>query len=180
MKKVLINFAHPAKRKSKINKALIKGIESLENVTINDLYAKYPDFLIDVKEEQKLCEEHDIIIFQHPFYWYQAPSIVKEWFDLVLEHGWAYGSTGNALKGKIFIQAITAGNPKEAYTHNGFNKFTVEEFMAPFMATANLCKMVWKKPFKVLGVHRGLPKDEIIEHTNRYIKFIKGLQKEEL
>ena len=96
MKKILILFAHPAKRKSKINKALIQAVQGLENVTVNDLYSKYPDFMIDIKTEQQLLLEHDIIIIQHPFYWYQAPAIVKEWLDLVLEHGWAYGSKGKA------------------------------------------------------------------------------------
>lgn len=28
---------------------------------------------------------------QHPFYWYSTPALLKEWQDLVLEHGWAYG-----------------------------------------------------------------------------------------
>ena len=115
MKKILINFAHPAKSKSKINRALRQAVEKLENVTINDLYANYPDFMIDVKREQCLCEAHDVIVFQYPFYWYQAPSIVKEWFDLVLEHGWAYGVNGNALKGKVFVQVITAGGDEASY-----------------------------------------------------------------
>ena len=97
MKKILINFAHPAKSHSNINKALRKAVETLDNVTVNDLYANYPDFMIDIKREQALCEAHDIIIFQHPFYWYSTPAIIKEWFDLVLEHGWAYGSEGKAL-----------------------------------------------------------------------------------
>ena len=73
MSKILINFAHPAQSRSTINKALRSVVEGLQNVTVNDLYANYPDFLIDVDREQKLCEEHDFIIFQHPFYWYSAP-----------------------------------------------------------------------------------------------------------
>ena len=81
MNKILINFAHPAKTRSKINRALRSVVENLENVTLNDLYAAYPDFLIDVEREQNLCEEHDVIIFQHPFYWYSTPAIVKEWMD---------------------------------------------------------------------------------------------------
>ncbi|MCU7375699.1 NAD(P)H-dependent oxidoreductase [Paucibacter sp. O1-1] len=74
-------------------------------MTINDLYANYPDFLIDVAREQQLCESHDVIIFQHPFYWYSTPAIVKEWLDLVLEHGWAYGKTGTALKDKMVLSS---------------------------------------------------------------------------
>ncbi|MGH1373767.1 MAG: NAD(P)H-dependent oxidoreductase [Cellvibrionaceae bacterium] len=89
MNRILINFAHPARSRSKINLALRAAVEGMDNVTVNDLYEQYPDFLIDVEREQKLCEAHDTIIFQHPFYWYSCPSIVQEWMDLVLEHGWA-------------------------------------------------------------------------------------------
>ena len=100
MSRVLINFAHPARSRSKINKALRAAVEDLENITFNDLYATYPDFLIDIEREQYLCEGHDVIVFQHPLYWYSTPAIVKEWFDLVLEHGWACGSQAKALEGE--------------------------------------------------------------------------------
>ncbi len=118
MNKVLINFAHPARARSKINNALRAAVENLEDVTFNDLYAAYPDFLIDVKREQRLCENHDVIIFQHPFYWYSTPAIMKEWLDLVLEHGWAYGHEGTALQGKIFpagyhCRAVTTAPTKK-------------------------------------------------------------------
>ena len=109
MNKILILFGHPAVKRSTINAALRKAVENLEGITFHDLYASYPDFLIDVVHEQKLCESHDIIIFQHPFYWYSTPAIIKEWFDLVLEHTWAYGETGTALAGKITFQARLQG-----------------------------------------------------------------------
>ena len=65
----------------------------VEGVTVNNLYEKYPDFFIDVPEEQRLLLENDIIIWHHPFYWYSAPAILKEWMDLVLQHGFAYRIT---------------------------------------------------------------------------------------
>lgn len=176
MEKILIIFAHPAKSKSKINIALRKAVEGLENVTIHDLYSHYPDFMIDVKKEQKLCEEHDVIIFQHPFYWYSTPAIIKEWFDLVLEHGWAYGSKGNALKGKYVIQALTAGGDEQTYSHEGKTTFTIEELTSPFKATAQLCKMNWLPTFTVLGIHRGLPEKEITVHAEHYRKMVLGLR----
>ncbi|WP_461205649.1 NAD(P)H-dependent oxidoreductase [Clostridium sp. DL1XJH146] len=176
MKKILINFAHPAKSKSKINIALRNAIQNLEGVTINDLYANYPDFMIDVKREQQLCEEHDIIVFQYPFYWYQAPSIVKEWQDLVLEHGWAYGKEGNALKGKLLVQAITAGGDDSSYQKDGDNLFTFAELTSPYRAMVNLCKMDWIPPFTVLGIHRGLPEEKVRLHAENYRRFIVALR----
>lgn len=176
MNKVLINFAHPARVRSKINNALRSAVEGLDDVTLNDLYATYPDFLIDVKREQQLCENHDAIIFQHPFYWYSTPSIMKEWLDLVLEHGWAYGSEAKALEGKLFMQAITAGGDDSTYQKNGFNAFTIAELTSPYQATAKLCKMDWLPPFTVLGVHRGLSDDRVNVHAEDYRRIVIALR----
>jgi glutathione-regulated potassium-efflux system ancillary protein KefG len=85
------------------------------------LYEAYPRLDIDVEHEQKLLLEHDVIIFQHPFYWYSTPPILKQWQDLVLQHGWAYGSTGTALQGKTFLSAISAGAGEGAYCSAGYN-----------------------------------------------------------
>jgi len=168
MKKVLVNFAHPVKSRSNINKALRAAVEDLEGITINDLYDNYPDFMIDVKYEQSLCEANDIIIFQHPFYWYSTPAIIKEWLDLVLEHGWAYGSEGNALNGKIFFQAISTGGDASTYQREGLNRFTITELTSPYQATANLCNMIWLPPFAITGVHRGLSHDKLQSHAENY------------
>jgi glutathione-regulated potassium-efflux system ancillary protein KefG len=109
--RVLILFAHPAPHKSRINRRLIESVKGLNNVTINDLYEEYPTFDIDVQHEQDLLLTHDIIVFQHPFYWYSSPAILKEWEDLVLEYGFAYGVGGTKLHGKLFLTAITTGAP---------------------------------------------------------------------
>ena len=176
MNKILILFGHPAFRRSTINAALRKAVEGLEGITFHDLYASYPDFLIDVPHEQQLCESHDIIVFQHPFYWYSTPAIIKEWFDLVLEHAWAYGSTGNALSGKMSFQALTAGGGIDDYHAGGLNLFTIQQLTTPFRATANLCGMDWLPPFAVLGIHRGLPETECIRHAEQYRRTIIALR----
>lgn len=180
MKKVLINFAHPARAKSIMNNALLKAVENLENVTINDLYSAYPDFHIDAEREQQLCESHTIIVFQHPFYWYSTPAIIKEWFDLVLEHGWAYGTQAKGLKGKHCFQAITAGGDDITYRKEGYNEFTLGELTSPFRATVKLCKMVWLPPFAILGIHRGLAEDKVRAHAEDYRRAIIALRDDTL
>ncbi|AKB85113.1 NAD(P)H-dependent oxidoreductase [Methanococcoides methylutens] len=180
MNRILINFAHPSRPRSKINNALRAAVEDLENVTINDLYANYPDFLIDIKREQSLCEDHDIIIFQHPFYWFSTPSIMKEWLDLVLEHGWAYGLKGKALEGKIFLQSITAGGDDSTYREGGCNIFTIRELISPYYAMAKVCRMKWLPPFTVLGIHGGLSKEKVNAHVEDYRRTIIALRDETL
>lgn len=176
MQKILIQFAHPALSNSKMNRTMHEAVEELEGVTINDLYAEYPDFLIDIRREQALCEAHDIIIFQHPFYWYSTPSIMKEWQDLVLQHGWAYGSEGTALQGKMCLQALTAGGDDSTYQQGGYNEFTIRELTAPFHATAKLCGMKWLPPFAILGIHLGLEQVIMDAHASDYRRTVVSLR----
>jgi glutathione-regulated potassium-efflux system ancillary protein KefG len=167
MLKTLILFAHPRLEKSRINRKLLEVIPKDLPVTLHDLYEKYPDFNIDVEAEKRLLLEHDVFIFHHPFYWYSCPPLLKQWIDLVLELGWAYGPGGTQLSGKYVFNAITTGGPQEAYTHEGRHQYTITELLAPFIQTANLCKMIYLTPFSVHGTHR-LTDAEVEEQANRY------------
>src|SRR5580765_295245 len=119
MKKILILFAHPAFEKSRVHKILLKHIRGLEGVYLNDLYENYPLFNIDVHREQELLLSHDIIVWQHPLYWYSGPAMLKQWIDQVLENGWAYGKSGHALEKKKIFNAITSGGGSGTYEANG-------------------------------------------------------------
>ncbi|OLY92851.1 Kef-type potassium/proton antiporter accessory protein, CPA2 family [Cnuella takakiae] len=154
MPRLLLLFAHPALEKSRIHKRLIRELKSIPQVTFHDLYEAYPDFNIDIATEQQLLLSHDIIAFQHPFYWYSAPAIIKQWMDLVLEHGWAYGSEGRMLEGKKALNIISSGGPRHVYAPEGRNRFTYRQFLAPFEQSVRLCKMDYLPPFVVPGTHR--------------------------
>jgi glutathione-regulated potassium-efflux system ancillary protein KefG len=157
-----------------------EAVETLEGITFHDLYASYPDFLIDVSHEQQLCRNHDVIVFQHPFYWYSTPAIIKEWLDLVLEYGWAYGPASRALAGKITFQTLTAGGDSVNYRANGSNQFTIRELTTPYRATANLCGMDWLPPFAVLGIYRGIPKTQQVRHAEDYRRTLIALRDDRL
>jgi glutathione-regulated potassium-efflux system ancillary protein KefG len=154
MSRVLILFAHPAFERSRVNRQLADAVSGLPGVTFNDLYEAYPDFDVDVAREQRLLVEHDVIVVQHPFYWYSTPALVKQWEDLVLEHGWAYGTSGTALRGKRWLSAVTTGGREQAYGPDGFNRFTIRQLLAPLEQTARLCSMDFLPPFVVHGTHR--------------------------
>ena len=106
-RRILVLFAHPALEKSRVNRVLVRYVENLDGVTLHDLYEAYPDLAIDVRAEQRLLVGHDVIVWQHPLFWFSTPAICKEWQDLVLEHGWAYGKSGKALHGKSMFSAIS-------------------------------------------------------------------------
>ena len=148
---VLLTMAHPALERSRANRALAKAAKGLEGVTFHDLYETYPDFAIDIEAEQERLLAHDVIAVQFPLYWYATPALLKEWFDLVWLHGFAYGLDGNALAGKRLFAACTTGGAAKAYHAHGYNRFSMDEFLRPLEQTAYLCGMVWETPFVVHG-----------------------------
>lgn len=179
MKKILIVFAHPAIQKSKIHRRLTDSVKNLNGITVNNLYEKYPDFYFDIIAEQQLLIEHDIILWQHPFYWYSSPAILKEWFDLVLQHGFAYGLKGRSLEGKQVLTVISTGGNKEVYSKEGRNQFTINEFLVPFKQSANLCNMEYLPPYVIYNSHT-LTSADIDIHVMKYKKLLIHLRDEQL
>ena len=177
MKRLLILFAHPAIQKSRINRKMIKAVSDLKWVTINDLYDNYPDFYIDIIKEQQLLMLHDIIVWHHPFYWYSPPALLKEWFDLVLQHGFAYGKKGRALEGKDAISVLTTGGKKEVYTRGGQHNHTVNQFLTPIKQSATLCRMNYLPPYVVHGSYT-ITDDETEQHAEQYKTLITALRDE--
>ncbi|MGB5809107.1 MAG: NAD(P)H-dependent oxidoreductase [Polyangiales bacterium] len=173
-KRILILFAHPALERSRVNRVLADEIAGLESITFHDLYEAYPDFDIDIKREQALLLDHDIIVFQHPLYWYSTPALIKQWEDLVLQHGWAYGTRGTALYGKKVMSAITAGGGEDAYQHEGFHRATIDELLLPIRKTANLCGMEYLPPFVVYGA-LGMATDDARHKAHEYRQALEKL-----
>lgn len=174
--RVLVLFAHPAVQKSRVNRRLFAAAQSVPGVTTLDLYQEYPDFQIDVRSEQARLLEHDVIVFQHPFYWYSSPALLKEWQDLVLEYGFAYGRNGTRLRGKALLNAITTGGSEEAYARTGHNYFTMRELLTPFEQTARLCGMVYLPPFVVHGAIRMTHTAEVERAADDYARVLAGLR----
>lgn len=174
--KILILFAHPRFEKSRVNRALLDGVDQIPQVTIHDLYERYPDFNVDIEQEQELMTAHEIIIWHHPFYMYGAPALLKQWIDLVLEYGWAHGRGANSLTGKIIFNALTSGGSREVYAANGYNRFTLREFLVPFDQTATLCKMIYLPPFAVQGTHL-LTEAQLARHAAHYHALLERLSR---
>ena len=172
--RILVLHAHPRPSVSIAQQALSKAAKSVKGVTFHDLYAAYPDHVIDATAEQELLLAHDLVVLQHPFYWYSSPSIIKEWQDIVLDFGWAYGPGGDRLHGKYLMSALTTGGAASAYHAKGRNRYEVEELLAPFNQTAYLCGMAWLKPFIVFEGRR-LTGHEQVQAADDYRNLLEGL-----
>jgi glutathione-regulated potassium-efflux system ancillary protein KefG len=174
--RILVLFAHPALERSRVNRRLFDAVRGLPGVTAHDLYEQYPRFTIDVKHEQALCAEHDVLVFQHPFYWYSVPALLKEWQDLVLELGWAYGPGGTALRGKSTMHVISTGGAATAYQPGGRNRFSMRHLLAPLDQTAHLCGMTFLAPLVVHGALSLAGETSIAPHCARYVRTLEALR----
>ena len=85
MSRILVVYAHAAPNASRVNRRMIAAARALPDVTVSELYERYPDFVIDVDHEQNLLAQAELIVLQHPMQWYGMPSLQKEWLDQVLE-----------------------------------------------------------------------------------------------
>ncbi|MEM9281765.1 MAG: NAD(P)H-dependent oxidoreductase [Verrucomicrobiota bacterium] len=167
---------HPDLERSRVNRIWKEQLEASGKIsTSRDLYAEYPDFQIDVEREQKLLVEHDRIVFQFPFYWYSSPPLLKKWLDDVLTYGFAYGSTGDQLKGKD-LQIMTSAGGEERF-YSGFDLYaTIYELLKPFQLTANLCQMNYMLPVWMYRADRA--SEEVIRnHGDQWVEMIDDPQR---
>ena len=183
-KRILWYIIHPSlNTTSRGNRALLEAVKSIPGTTFVDLYSEYPDFKIDVAKEQQRLVANDLIVFEHPLYWYAAPALLKEWQDKVLTYGFAYPpKVGKALQGKTWLSVVTTGGPAFAYTSGGYNNFTMSELLRTYQQTAYLCGMNWLPPFVVHGVLPGdfegikaTPDDQIKLKAKELADYVSGL-----
>ena len=175
-RRILVLLAHPSLDRSEVNRPMADAVVDIDGITLIDLYAEYPDFQIDIDREQQRLLSNDVIVFQHPLYWYSTPAILKEWQDLVLEHGFAYGSKGTALHGKIFFNALTAGGIEAAYRAEGYNHFTIRELLHPLEQTAVLCGMTYLPPFALFGSRTAVDEGRIGGHIADWTQVLEALR----
>jgi glutathione-regulated potassium-efflux system ancillary protein KefG len=171
---LLLVLAHPAYERSRANRRLFDSAGIPDGVTLHDLYERYPDFMINVRREQALLTAHDTIALQFPFYWYAMPALLKEWFDLVWLHGFAYGHDGTRLAGKSLFCITTTGSDAASYTPEGRNGHRMEEFLRPLERTAHLCGMRWEPP---LVIHADQQDGATLAYANRLNILLAGAPK---
>jgi glutathione-regulated potassium-efflux system ancillary protein KefF len=150
---ILIVYAHPYPDQSRVNQQMLKRAGANPDVVIRSLYDLYPDFDIDVEAEQRAVEQAQLVVLQHPMYWYSMPPLLKLWIDKVFTHGWAYGKDATALNGKSLLWAVTTGGEHDHFQMGAYPGFAV--LAQPLQATALYCHMRWLEPLVVHGAFAG-------------------------
>lgn len=176
MAKLIIYYAHPGHKHSHVNRHMARAAARIDGITFVDLYADYPRFDINVDVEQQRLLDHDVILLQFPVFWYSTPSILKEWQDLVLEHGFAYGSNGDKLAGKHLLLAVTGAGPADAYTDQGYQHYPLRTFLTPLEQTARLCNMRFTAPYVLYGALQALDAGQVEPHVDGYRQLLEAIR----
>jgi putative NADPH-quinone reductase len=176
MASLIVYYAHPGHPYSQSNQPMACAASALDGISFVDLYRDYPRFDIDADIEQQRLLDHDVILFQFPMFWYSTPSIIKEWQDLVLEHGFAYGTGGDKLKGKTMMLAITAAGPAEAYSAGGYQHYPIRDFLRPLEQTARLCEMRFAAPYVLYASLRAPADGRLEAHVKAYRALLEAIR----
>ena len=176
MARLIVYYAHPGHKYSHVNRYMAREAAAVDGITYVDLYRDYPRFDIDVNIEQQRLLDHDVILLQFPVFWYSSPAILKEWQDLVLEHGFAYGADGDKLEGKHMMLAVTGAGPEDAYTHQGYQHYPLRTFLTPLEQTARLCKMHFLAPYVLYGSLRAPTDGEVDPHVAGYRRLLEAIR----
>ena len=169
---VLVIVAHPQLEQSRANRRLMQTASALQRdrpsrVAVRDLYALYPDYLIDITAEQAALAAARLVVWQHPIHWYNMPPLMKLWVDDVLAFGWAYGPDGHALLHKDLWLVATTGGPEDSYRPESYNRYFFDAFLPPYEQTAALCGMRFLPPLMLHGAHKASEAD-IRAHAELY------------
>ena len=185
MKDILIISGHTDLAASVANRTILETLgERLPEAEIVKLDELYPDFKIDVENEQRRLLRADIIVLQFPVFWYSVPSILERWMEETFRHGFSHGSTGDKLKGKKLVLSFTTGAPEEMYSHDGPMGYTIDEFLPCYKATCRLTQMEYCGYVYTGGVSYGkrtsldlveLQKVMSMKHAERLIRLLDTL-----
>jgi len=152
--RTVVLCAHPHLEHSRVTLAMAAAGAALPEVEVRDLYALYPDYLIDVAAEQAALADATLLVWLQPLHWYGMTPLLKLWADEVLAFGWAYGPGGTALRGKDLWLAISTGGSAEAYRPDGLNRYFFDAFLPPYEQTAQLVGLRFLPPLVLHGAHR--------------------------
>jgi len=169
MSDVLLLLAHPDLQHSRVHAALRAALQPESaragaRWSLRDLYALYPDYVIDVAAEQAALQLSRLVVWLHPVHWYGMPPLLKLWLDEVFAYGWAYGPGGDRLSGKDLWLVVSTGGTEASYRPDGHNRFFIDAFWPPYEQTASLAGMRFLPPMVLHGAHRATS-DEIGAHV---------------
>lgn len=158
MAHILVLVAHPQIEHSRVAAALVRSARQAAagglSLEVRDLYALYPDYLVDAAAEQAALAEPQLVVWLHPVHWYGMPPLMKLWLDEVFAFGWAYGPGGTRLAGRDLWLVTSTGGSEQSYRSDGYNRYFFDSFLPPYDQTAALAGMRFLPPLVLHAAHR--------------------------
>lgn len=178
--KTLVIVFHPSIGTSVANKRWLQEVAlHPQQYTIHDVHQAYPDGIIDVAREQALVDAHGSVVLQFPVYWFNCPPLLKQWLDEVLAYGWAYGTGGDAFRGRKVALGVTAGIREEDFTPRGKWQTTLAQLLLPFDVTFRYIGAEQRPFFAFYGAEDGPSEQGYAERLGRsaqdYVRFLSAL-----
>ena len=170
MTQILVLAAHPHLEHSRVNARLMRAAAQpamAAQVRVRDLYALYPDYLIDVATEQRALADARLVVWLQPLHWYGMTPLLKLWVDDVFTFGWAYGPGASALAGKDLWLVASTGGDEHSYSPQGANRHFFDAFLPAYEQTAALVGMRFLPPLLLHGAHRASD-GELDAHAQRF------------
>lgn len=172
--KILVIYSHSYQSQSVSNRTIIDVLSRQEGYSVRNLEELYPSGKIDVQAEQAALLEADVIVLQHPLFWYNVPSLMKHWMDEVFTFGFAYGDGGDKLQGKRLVHSFTA-----AASPQDFSEAMLGASTGAIEAACGFCGLTYSGYVHTLGL---LPltnpncEAEAKAHAHRLMEYIRGLK----
>lgn len=176
--KTLVIYSHSYQEQSVSNRAILEVLATETDYAIRNLEQLYPDGRIDVAAEQQALLEADVIVLQHPLFWYSVPSLMKRWMDEVFAFGFAYGLSpeegGSRLAGKRLVHSFTAAAGPEDFTPEMLAAST-----GPLRMACRFCSLTYAGCVHSLGllsVTNPNCRAEAQVHAHRLVAHIESLE----
>ena len=171
MTKTLIIMSHPDVTQSTSQQfllATIKGEEQIQIRHLESILAERESKHFDKSIERACLQEADRIFLQFPFYWYQCPSVMKQWMDEVLTL-----NLSQKYKKKELGIVVIVGAKKDRYTAGGSVGFGIEELLRPYQALANQLGWEYQTPF-VIYQFQYLPETQKQQLLVNYLYYLEN------
>ena len=146
--KTMVVISHPTIQTSSSQQFFLATLKEEEAVTVRHLDEVWseakPHFTRATEETALVDSQAERLILQFPMYWYQAPSVMKEWIDTVMSKSAPFSKQIKEL-GIV----VTLGVKEEAFRAGAKEQFTISELLRPFQALANTMGWTYLPIFEV-------------------------------
>lgn len=125
---------------------LLDAVRHSPGLDLRELYQLYPDFYIDVAQEQKILAHSSAIILYCPLQWGLPPALLVQYLHKVFHYGWAYGKDAaaepvSALYGKKFL-LVTHVVASRQDQDSG----SEQSMLTAMQQLALCCGLQWQRP----------------------------------